>query len=185
MTVAEQKVKALMQYICSRVPREKSGVVKLNKIMWFCETETMYKTGEALTGHTYIRMRFGPVALDAPTMRNDLIKEGKLEEMPPERMSGGMERRIFVATRPPENMDTLFTPEQLDIINEQIERYTYASGPEVSDMSHDSIWASLEDADTMPLHLYKWKPVYTPEQSESLKEAMRKQAETETNCGPF
>jgi hypothetical protein len=176
MDRTKQKTKALMQYICSRVPPERTGIVKVHKIMWFSETETMRKTGQALTGQTYIRLRFGPVALNAPAMREELIREGKLEEMPSESMQGGLTRRIFVAESPPVDMEQLFTQEQISIIDEQIERLQHATGMDTSDMSHDSIWATLEDGDAMPLHLYKWQPVYTDEQTAALEERVRDQA---------
>ena len=73
---SKDKVKALILYICSKIPIERSATTKLNKIVWFCETETMYRTWKPLTGHTFIRQVFGPVALNSPMMIRELIQKG-------------------------------------------------------------------------------------------------------------
>lgn len=174
----KDKIKALMLYICEKIEPELSGVIKLNKIMWFSEIETMYQTGKPLTGSMYIRQKFGPVALNAPMMREELIKEGSLYVTQKDTLPDGSKRQIFSTSKHVE-LKNFFSEEQIKIIDEQIEKYKNTNAMDISEISHDSIWASLEDADEMPLDLYIIKPVYTEEQKSSVREFSRKCMEEE------
>lgn len=174
----KERVKSLMLYICEKIPAELSGTIKLNKIMWFSEIETMYRTGKPLTGSMYIRQKFGPVALNAPMMREELIKEGALYALQKEILPDGSQRQPYIVKKPT-NISNYFSSEQIAIIDEQIEKYKNSGALDISEISHDSIWASLEDADEMPLDLYIIKPVYNEEQKESMRDFSRKCMEEE------
>lgn len=175
---SKDKIKALILHICAKIPEELSGLIKLNKIMWFSETESIYQTGEPLTGHMYIRQRFGPVALNAHIMREELVREGALRELREEILPGGHVRRPYI-TQKEVNLRDYFSEEQIEIIDEQIAKYAKTGAIDISELSHDSIWASLEDADEMPLDVYLIKPVYTHEQKEALAAFAHKRGEEE------
>lgn len=174
----KDKVKALILYICEKIPSELSGTIKLNKIMWFSEIETIYRTGEPLTGSSYIRQKYGPVALNAHIIREELIKDGLLCALQKEVLPNGSERQPYI-TKQSVNITNYFSDIEISIIDEQIEKYKNTGAMDISEISHDSIWASLEDADEMPLELYSIKPVYTEEQKESVKAFSRKCMEDE------
>ena len=67
-----------------------------------------------------------------------------------------------------------FSGEEISIIDGQIRKYLYIDAHGISDLSHDSIWASLEDSDEMPLDLYQFQPVYSNEQAASVKNIQRR-----------
>ena len=163
---SKEKSKALMQYICQKIPAEYSGRIKLNKICWFSEIETMYKTGHPLTSNTYIRQCFGPVVLNAHLMREELVREGKIQEITND--ESGRKIYRYKALQEVE-IEKIFSGEEISIIDGQIRKYLYIDAHGISDLSHDSIWASLEDSDEMPLDLYQFQPVYSNEQAASVK----------------
>ena len=153
---SKEKSKALMQYICQKIPAEYSGRIKLNKICWFSEIETMYKTGHPLTGNTYIRQCFGPVVLNAHLMREELVREGKIQEITND--ESGRKIYRYKALQEVE-IEKIFSGEEISIIDGQIRKYLYIDAHGISDLSHDSIWASLEDSDEMTLDLLQFQPV--------------------------
>jgi hypothetical protein len=82
-------------------------------------------------------------------------------------------RRIHKKTR----ISKFFTAEQIAIIDAQIEKYKNTGAIDISEIPHDSIWASLEDADEMPIDLYAWKPVYISEQEKFVLKYSQQQSE--------
>lgn len=175
-----EKCKAAMLYICANVPPDKSGRVKLNKILWFCETETMYQLGHPLTGMPFIRLARGPAPFDVSELRDELIEEGKLREVPPQ----DNDRLYRYKTLHPIHLDEYFSPREIDIIKEQTSKYRLSEPRDISELSHDSIWCSLEDGDVMPLEAYRFAPRYSHEQKISVKEYARKKWE-EDYCDAF
>lgn len=167
---SKDKVKALILYICSKIPIERSATTKLNKIVWFCETETMYRTWKPLTGHTFIRQVFGPVALNSPMMIRELIQKGDLYEET--EYSNGIVHRLY-KTKTKIDIRKYFSDEQIEIIDEQIEKYKDVGSKDICTMAHDTVWLSLEDADEMPLEAYRIKCVYTQEQKEALNKLVQ------------
>ena len=165
---SKEKIKALILYICSKIPAELSGVIKLNKIIWFSEIETMYQTWDYLTRHSFIRQKFGPVPLNIHIMREELVQENKLRKIDAGEMSNGAKWYQF-ETIGQIDIKKYFSDEQIKIIDSQINKYADMPALSVSDISHDDIWASLEDADEMPVNLYKFRPVYDDEQKTYLK----------------
>lgn len=166
---SKEKLEALLLYICSKVPESVSGTIKINKIMWFSETESMFRTGMPLTGHTYIRQMFGPVPFNVNILRDELIRAEKLREDCYEEPDGYVRRALTTLLKDLQT-EKFFTPEQIAIIDEQIVKHMKTPARTISDISHDSIWASLEDADEMPLELYQFRPHYTEEQKKSVEE---------------
>lgn len=151
-----------MQYIFWNLPKKYSGLQKLYRILWFSETEAMFRTRKPLTGHQFIRQQYGPVPLNAHLMRDDLVNDGILEELKPEATPDGGTRRPFRA-KEAVTIKNCFTPEQIEIVNEQIAKYKKTAEWDVSDIYKDSVWLSLEDADVMPLELYISRPGYDEE----------------------
>ena len=59
----KRKFKTLVQFIVSRCADDPSrlGYTKLNKILWYSETNHYLKTGAPLTGANYVKRQHGPV----------------------------------------------------------------------------------------------------------------------------
>src|ERR1700733_4521543 len=72
-TVAEQaefnrsKFKELVLYLSQRSAGDEGfGAVKLNKLLYRSDFEAYRLLGRPITGETYIKQEFGPVAADLP-----------------------------------------------------------------------------------------------------------------------
>ena len=74
-----EKFKRLVHYVIWRAgKRDWFGAVKLNKVLWFSDTEAFAHTGEPITGATYTRQQFGPVPKAIMPIRDELQREGAI-----------------------------------------------------------------------------------------------------------
>ena len=169
----KEKIEALVAYICSKVPKELSGIIKLNKIIWFSEIETMYQTWEPLTGFTFIKKEFGPVPYNIDIIIEDEVRNGVLKKNYVGKLPNGKDYYQF-ETIEVSDVKCFFSDEQVEIINKQIELYKLKPALELSIISHDSVWAALQDGDIIPLNVYKFKPVYTDMQKKELNSCIEK-----------
>ena len=143
-----EKFKALVHYICWRVPDPKTlGAIKLNKILWATDFSHFYTTGESLTGERYVKREFGPVPSGIVQVVRELEAEGAIRtsDVPYFKYT----QRQFTPLRPPDMH--AFTPGELKEVDEMItlitEHYTAKS---VSEASHDHIWKAALEGEEIP-----------------------------------
>src|ERR1700674_4468167 len=82
-----EKLKATIHYIFEKAMAnpEQLDHVKLNKVLWYSDAHAYLSRGESITGSTYIRKPFGPVAKhnrSAVKQLEDegLVKHGKVQQ---------------------------------------------------------------------------------------------------------
>src|SRR5438132_12193605 len=77
-----EKLKAAIHYMCekavSRGDQAEFDHVKLNKVLWYSDAYAYLAHGQSITGATYIRKPFGPVAKHNRAAIDVLQQEGKL-----------------------------------------------------------------------------------------------------------
>ena len=109
------------------------GDTKLNKQLHFCDFDAYRKLGKPMTGAPYQRDKHGPTARPLIPVREELEQEGalKIERRP----AGFYKRRVTVPLREPDL--SLFTEEELAIVDEVIERLKDSTAGRVADIAHD------------------------------------------------
>jgi Protein of unknown function (DUF4065) len=145
MAFNREKFKQLVHYVIWRAgQRDWFGAVKLNKVLWFSDTETFAHLGEPITGATYTRQQFGPVPKAIMPIRSELVREGKIEIS----REGRLER-LTALTKP--DMQS-FTSLEMAIIDWWIEHIaTYETAQTISAKSHDYAWQIASLGETLPM----------------------------------
>jgi hypothetical protein len=147
--MASQKFRDLVHYICWRCEDPTQlGATKLNKIPWIIDTYVYCRDGRSLTGETYIKQQFGPVARSMLPTLAELGAEGKVTQRQP---SSEFQSREFVAVTVPDM--SLFSEEDIRLIDGVIEQvcnnFTASS---ISAYSHDEIWEAAEIVEEIPMY---------------------------------
>jgi hypothetical protein len=71
-----EKLKQLVHYVCDIAPNRQLGATKLNKILFYADTQAYLETGSPITGETYVKQKLGPV----PKHIGEILAELKAEE---------------------------------------------------------------------------------------------------------
>jgi hypothetical protein len=153
------RLEELILYIVARHEGDRQfGLTRLTKVLFWAEFEWFRRTGKPIAGGTYIKMPRGPMldrfrdTLYGMQQRNLL----RLERRP----SGGpypLERPITM--REPDI--TLFSADQLALVDQIIAHHWGETAGEVSDISHDFMgWRLADPQERIP---YGTATVYAPE----------------------
>jgi antitoxin SocA-like protein len=160
----KKKFKALVQFICSWCADEPSrlGYTKLNKILWFAETNHYLKTGVPLTGANYVKRQHGPVPACIEFMVEELVQERKLfvREVP----FYGLSKAEFIPLEEISNIDEFFTASEIEdvtrIIDSVCNEHTAKS---ISKKSHTENWRVAKIGEKLPLYTILSKGEVTEE----------------------
>jgi hypothetical protein len=150
------------------------GMVKLNKLLYWSDFEAFRLLGRPLTGATYEKQEYGPVARDLPIVLDELASEQRLHwQLIP---SGPYTRKVPAASEAEvDRADTeQFSADELHIINRALEELASRGGKSASEWSHEQSagWnVAQEFGDTIP---YETAFVSTePIPAEDLERAQR------------
>lgn len=144
-----EKFKALVHYICWRVEPSELGSVKLNKVLWYSDTNRYLIAGDSITGAKYVKQQFGPVPSAILPVLDELKAEGLLAIR--EASYYGYPKREFFALSPA-NLD-LFTAAEMSLIDSEIDRICYGhTATSISEESHDDVWKLAAIGEELPYH---------------------------------
>lgn len=151
MATPNRKFQELMLYVARKSRSDKKfGRTKLNKILFRSDFAAFRKLAKSITGEKYIRLRFGPVASNLTDQAKKLIDKGHAGW---ESISyKGRTQHRLVALRDPDL--SVFTAEEIALVDESLEILRPYSGVEVSDLSHEFpgwIFART-DGEEIPYH---------------------------------
>lgn len=148
------KFKELVLYLSQRAAEtadEGFGMVKLNKLLYRADFEAFRLLGRSITGETYERQAYGPVARDLPIVLDELARAGHVIWQHPER--GGYRRDVPAAQILSDTWQ--FTEKELDIVEATIDELAERGGKSVSVWSHQTSvgWNEVEeDGREIPYH---------------------------------
>lgn len=139
------KFKRLVHYVIWRAGnRDWFGAVKLNKVLWFADTEAFAHTGKAITGAAYTRQQFGPVPKAIMPIRAELEREGTIRTARVGRLD-----RLTPVTKP--DMAP-FTSVEMAIVDYWIDHIaTYETAGSISAKSHDYAWQIAKLGEPLPM----------------------------------
>jgi Protein of unknown function (DUF4065) len=143
----QQRFREVVIYIAEKCrDAEFFGAVKLNKILYHADFRAFRRLGMPITGVGYFRLRHGPAPIALVPVRRELEIEGAItiEHRP---MGNHIQDRIVPRRRPYLN---LFTPDELDIVDEVIHELWSHTAEQVSDASHDVIWRTRRNREPIP-----------------------------------
>jgi len=140
----EIRLKELILYISERCAGHlKFGATKLNKILYFSDFLAYAHTGEPITGVEYMKLPNGPAPKKLVPIREQMRAAGELGIQEVWLRSGKIQKRTVNLRRP--NL-SVFTAEQISIVDTVIEALSSANSDEVSDLSHKMVGWKVADA---------------------------------------
>ncbi|QJD16809.1 Panacea domain-containing protein [Paracoccus sanguinis] len=142
-----RKLKELIIYIANVSKDDPNfGAIKLNKILYYSDFRAYARTGSPITGVRYFKLPRGPAPRAMSPVQHELIEERSvnLETVP----IGPFVQKRIVACRDPDL--SLFTDDELALVNEVISELSGLSATAISEASHDIRWRALQMYDDMP-----------------------------------
>jgi hypothetical protein len=124
------------------------GMVKLNKLLCRADFEAYRLLGASITGETYERQEFGPVARHLYFALDELASRLRIIWTFPQR--GQYTAKVPEAR---EGADlSLFSDSELEVIDKTIVELAHLGGKGVSDWSHEHFvgWAMRDDGEEIP-----------------------------------
>ncbi|MCX6557705.1 MAG: DUF4065 domain-containing protein [Candidatus Aminicenantes bacterium] len=149
---SNQKFKELILYISKQCERDdKFGATKLNKLLFYCDFEAYRQWGKSITGKEYQKLAEGPAPRCMLPVRDEMINIDKSLSISPTPFHNLKQDR-FIPLREPNTK--LFKKEEIELINEIIEKYRDFNGREISFESHKFIgYRIMEFNETIPYSL--------------------------------
>ena len=144
------KFKELVVYLSAaseRAADDGFGMVKLNKLLYRADFEAYRLLGHSITGETYEKQEFGPVARDLPIVLDELGAAGRLrwEHIP----RGSHTRNVPRITEDPDAIADMscFSPDEREVIENTLRELAVYGGKDVSEWSHeDSVgWKAVPE----------------------------------------
>ncbi|MEM8822682.1 MAG: Panacea domain-containing protein [Pseudomonadota bacterium] len=142
------KFRELILYVAGKSEADEYfGATKLNKILYYSDFRAFSRLGSPITGVRYFKLPQGPAPKSLLPVQKALVEEGaiKVEERP---FPGGKIQKRPIALRKPAL--SLFTGDELAIVDEVIEDLWEETAQQVSDASHDVRWRAVNMRDAIP-----------------------------------
>lgn len=147
---SDAKLAELILYIADRMTTDPNfGDTKLNKVLFYADFSAYARLGEPITGHKYQKQVWGPVI---PALRR--VRHRMELHEPPEVAVRKTDKllRIPTMTIPLRDANiSIFSADEISIVDEMIEYVRPHSAREISDLSHNfEGWRALEIGDELP-----------------------------------
>jgi Protein of unknown function (DUF4065) len=145
-----EKFKNLVRYVCWKCENNTTlGAIKLNKVLLYSERAFYLRSGEPLTGETFVKRQFGPAPLHVLEVLRELQDEHIIAIK--DTIEYGKSKRRFINLNTDPDL-SMFTKEELAIVDRVAQdicwRHTARS---ISDKTHDDIWEMAEMGQEIPL----------------------------------
>ena len=165
----EKKLAELLLLIARRLLDDpKGGATKINKILFAAEYAHVRTYGAPITGVPYQKLKLGPAPRRLLPVRDELINDGSAELRDDWYMGKRLVR--LVPRRDPNT--SLFTDQELEIVEEAIRSLWDKTGAEVSDESHREVGRRMtEVGETIPYEAAFLAPAF--EVTDSMAEHAR------------
>ncbi len=149
MDFDEGRLKELILHIARKSEDDPNfGKTKLIKLLAWSDFLAYGRLGASLTGADYIKLDFGPAPAQFPAALNLLRAMGRLRQVEQESFSYTQDR-VLAVDGP--NLGG-FTPDQLGVVDEVVDRFKAWSNSELSVESHREFvgWRLAEEGQPIP-----------------------------------
>ncbi len=137
-----------VHYACKRYDPDSLGNTKLHKVLYFTDMLHYLEHGCPLTGADYLRQKFGPIARHLSWATESLRSEGRISMS--DRSYHGYTKKDYQALVEPSTMR--LSRSQTNLIEEIVDFVCAKTAVEISDFSHDHVWASVPMGDRIPYY---------------------------------
>jgi hypothetical protein len=140
MALDRGKFKELVVHLCASAEQagdEGFGMVKLNKLLYHSDFEAFRLLGHPITGETYEKQEFGPVARHLPIVLDELAASGRLKWQSIPR--GPHTRKVPTVTPDPDAVADIgqFASDELQVIRAAEKELSAHGGRSASEWSHE------------------------------------------------
>jgi hypothetical protein len=160
-----RKLEELILYVALKSEGSPTyGRTKLVKLLFFSDFAAFKRLGHSITGSTYRKLEYGPCPAEFPAAVRNL--EGSRRAVDREESKvGPFTQRRLIALRDPDL--SVFTAEEIAIVDEMIDRFRDHGAGDVSSLSHEFAGWRLADAgDDIP-----YETVILPNEPQDLSPA--------------
>ena len=167
-----EKLAAAVAYLAQQSLRDdRFGETKLVKLLYYADCAAYQRTGEPITGTTYIKMPHGPY----PDRWQTTICG--LESSRTVRLSSESAGNECVRKRwlPGENATmAALTEQDKRLLDEQLRQFAEFSGAEIEEYSHDELaWDATREREVMPYELSGIRRPSSPPDAETVARGRR------------
>ena len=144
----DAKLKELILLICKESEDDpRFGAVKLNKLLFYCDFSAYVKFEAPITGQEYFALPEGPALKKLKPFTEWMREQEDLAIQKVEYYHRIQERSI--ALRPPD-LD-VFSPKEVALIYETIQKYKGKNATEMSEESHSFLgWKAAQEKEVIP-----------------------------------
>jgi hypothetical protein len=127
----KRKFRELLLYLAKRSNDDAYfGATKLNKLLFFSDFIAYGQLGAPITGATYQKLRWGPAPRQLLPVQREMVANGDVKI----KRDGAFTPDKTVALREPDL--SVFTPQEIDVVNEVLEALKDDNATMISDRSH-------------------------------------------------
>lgn len=142
-----ERLRELMLFVAERCQDDPNlGFTKLNKIVFYCDFLAFGKFGKPITGASYDKLPFGPVATGSEITRRQMERDGDIfvaaDAHSPFRPKRVLPRRSA-------NLD-MFSGPEIALVDGIINALAGATSSQVRDLSHGKAWQAVEMHEAIP-----------------------------------
>lgn len=131
-----EKFKNALLYITQEIGAQPNiGQTVIYKILYFCDFDYYEKFEEQLIGARYIKNHYGPTPREFAAIVQEMVKDGQIEEIKTKYFNKDQTKYIPVTS--PDL--SVFNGQELNHIDEEIERFGNKTAREMSDYSHKDV----------------------------------------------
>lgn len=134
----DEKARQAILYVSRKMETAAGfGSVLLNKVLYFMDHTQYVKTGETITGFSYIKQLRGPTPNPAQflPLKNDMVEKREIREKSVEKF-GFIQKRVIAIAHADVSK---FAPEEIALMDEVIETFMDVSATAASDLTHDML----------------------------------------------
>ena len=142
------KLKELIIYISQISEGDDTyGATKLNKLLFFADFIAYRNFGRSITGHEYQKLPQGPAPRRLLPIQREMQELGEIAIR-----ENGYFRYRQKRTVPLREADlSMFTPEEIDLVNRLVNKWRNQTAQAISEFSHRFRgWCSAEEGETIP-----------------------------------
>lgn len=146
------KLTAAVSYLAERSRHDDSfGTIKLVKLLYYADCAAYLRTGQPITGATYIHMEHGPYPEDWQSMLRQLERE-EIVRINVEDIQGNYRRRRPVVGASASS--ELLTETDRALLDEQLHRFADFNAGQIEEYSHDELgWHVTTHGEVIPYDL--------------------------------
>jgi hypothetical protein len=144
------KLTTLVHYICASCEDPSIlGGTKLNKVLWYADVNAFIEFGHPITGETYIKQQFGPVAEHLlPVVKELERKEAIVVRQAPHFAYTKWE---YISLKSPDI--SMFKPDEISLVDNMINIVCHGNtAKSISAQTHDVIWELAEIGEKIPYY---------------------------------